>query len=433
MAQYYRSVLESRKQPPFEPGKTRINYSTYIFDQEEVCNLVEVALDYWLTAGKHTLEFERVMRAFFKTRDFVLVNSGSAANLLMVATLMAEELVKYLAPGDPLRPLTRGDEVITTALTFPTTLAPIVQCGLVPVFVDVRLDTLSPDPAWIEGAIGPKTKAVFLPHPLGFPFDLEAVTEICTRKNLWLLEDGCDALGATFDGKLVGTFGAMSSLSFYPAHHMTLGEGGGVVINHPRLTRTARSIRDWGRDCYCDPGKANTCGKRFGWDLGELPKGYDHKYIYSNIGYNLKATDMQAAVGCAQAAKIPFIVERRRANYAYLFSRLNGSQEHYNLVVPHPKANPSPYALPLTLTEAKGPSRAEVISRLEAAGIETRTVFSGNILRHPGYQGIPRRVPFDLANSDYLMTRAFFVGVHPYLREEEIDYMAAELLKAATI
>ncbi len=316
--QYY-GVAHQRK--PFEPGKTRITYSGRVYDSEELVALTESALDFWLTLGPLGERFESRMRQFFASRDFVLVNSGSSANLLMVATLCARELDDLLE-GRPKERLRPGDEVITPAVTFPTTLTPIVQNRLIPVFVDCEVGTYNINPELIEPAIGPRTRCIFVPHTLGIPCDMARITDIALRRGLWLLEDCCDGLGATFNNRLVGTFGDMGSLSFYPAHHMTMGEGGGVSINHPRLKKTARSIRDWGRDCWCDPGKNNTCGKRFDWQLGELPLGYDHKYIYSNLGYNLKPTDMQAAIGLAQIEKAPVFIERRRQNFWRLYEGL---------------------------------------------------------------------------------------------------------------
>ena len=415
-----RYAEEEHRRPAFVPGKTRITYSGRVYDSAEMVSLVSSALDFWLTAGPYADRFEKRMQAFFGSRDFVLVNSGSSANLLMVATLCAEELDRLVGSSGPPR-LRPGDEVITPAVTFPTTLAPIVQNRLVPVFVDCRLETYNVDPDLVEDAIGPRTRAIFIPHTLGLPFDVDRIAGIAARRGIWLLEDGCDALGATFDGKLVGTSGAMSSLSFYPAHHITMGEGGGVSINHPRLKKTARSIRDWGRDCYCDPGKSDTCGKRFGWQLGELPHGYDHKYIYSNVGYNLKATDLQAAIGLAQTDKIERFVAARRRNFAALLSGLSDLEEFLILPVVHPKANPSPFGFPVTVRE--GIDRKALVAHLEAANIETRLVFGGNILRQPGFMSIERRVHGSMGSADAVMERTLFVGVFPGLSPEAVGYM----------
>lgn len=411
---------------PFEPGKTRVNYSGRVYDRHEMENLVEAALDFWLTLGPYGEKLEARMQSFFGSRDFVLVNSGSSANLLMVSTICSPELDGLLADAGKSR-LKPGDEIITPAVTFPTTLTPIVQNGMVPVFVDCELGTYNIDPSLIEDAIGSRTRTILLPHTLGNPGAMDVVMEVAQRHNLWILEDSCDALGATFEGKLVGTFGDMASLSFYPAHQMTMGEGGGVVINHPRLKKTARSIRDWGRDCWCDPGKSNTCGKRFGWELGELPCGYDHKYIYSNLGYNLKPTDLQAAIGLAQIEKVSTFVESRRRNFCHLFERLKSLEDYLVLPIIDPRANPSPFGFPITVRE--GIDRRTVIQQLEKANIETRLVFAGNILRQPGFTNIEHRVYGTLERSDVIMRDTFFVGVYPGLTPEMIDYVAETMTK----
>jgi CDP-6-deoxy-D-xylo-4-hexulose-3-dehydrase len=410
----------AHQRPPFVPGKTRVNYSGRVFDQSEMVNLISSALDFWLTAGPYAEKFEARMKEFFGARDFLLVNSGSSANLILVSTLCAEELDRILGP-DELPRLKPGDEIITPAATFPTTLTPIVQNRLVPVFVDCEVGSYNINPDLVEDAIGPRTRAIFAPHTLGNPLDVEKLVEIAARRGLWFLEDGCDALGATFDGRLVGTFGAMSSLSFYPAHHITMGEGGGVVVNHPRLQKTACSIRDWGRDCWCDPGKSNTCGRRFDWTLGDLPHGYDHKYIYSNLGYNLKVTDLQAAIGLAQFEKIPEFVAARRRNFRQLEEGLADLEDRLILPKVHPKANPSPFGFPVTVRP--GIDRREVIAHLEAANIETRLIFGGNILRQPGFRNIERRVHGTMDGADTIMNRTFFVGVFPGLSREAIQYV----------
>lgn len=415
---------------PFIPGTTRINYSGHVFGVEERINLLNVVMDYWLTAGYWVQLFENKMRRFFKSRDFVFTVSGSSANLLMVASLCANTygLDRREEDFQGLRP---GDEVITPAMTFPTTLAPIVQCGLVPVFVDVDLGTYNVSVERVIEAYGPKVKAVFLPHTLGIPFEADKISQFCKEAGLWLIEDGCDSLGATVNGQLVGTFGALSSLSMYPAHHITSGEGGAVIVNHPRLIRTVRSMMSWGKDCWCDPGKSNTCGKRFGWQLGDLPEGYDHKYIYSNIGYNLKPTDMQGAIAAAQADRIEYIVERRRHNFLRLGDILHKAGAQQRLILPSWPANSvlSPFAFPITIKPDSGLSRDRVVAALEAANIETRTMFGGNILRQPGYRSIPHRVVGDLENTDLVMNNTFFVGVWPGLTDEMIDYLAMKIVK----
>ena len=421
----YYEAAHARK--PFEAGKSRIHYSGRVYDQHEMLNLAESSLDFWLTMGPWGEKFEKRMQQFYRSRDFVLVTSGSSANLLMVSTLCARELDSLLRKTDRPR-LQPGDEVITPAVTFPTTLAPIIQNQLLPVFVDCEVGTYNINPALIEEAIGPKTRCIFIPHTVGNPCDMAAIMDIANRHNLWVLEDSCDALGATFNGQLVGTFGDMASLSFYPAHHITMGEGGGVTINHPRLKKTARSIRDWGRDCWCDPGQNNTCGKRFEWSLGDLPDGYDHKYIYSNIGYNLKPTDMQAAVGLAQIDKAADFIEKRRHNFWRLHNGLKPFEEHFILPKIDERANPSPFGFPITVQE--GIERNAVTRQLEAANIETRLVFGGNILRQPGFMHIDHRVHGTLEQSDVIMNRTFFIGVYPGLNDEMIDYVIDQLAKA---
>ena len=407
----------------FVPGKTRITYSGRVFDSAEMLNLVSSALDFWLTAGPYAERFEKRLREFFGSADFLLVNSGSSANLLMIATLCAEELDRILGSSGPPR-LRPGDEVITPAATFPTTLTPIVQNHLVPVFVDCEVGTYNINVDLIEEAIGPRTRAIFAPHTLGNPLDMDKLVGIAESRGLWILEDGCDALGATFGDRLVGTFGAMSSLSFYPAHQMTMGEGGGVVVNHPRLKKTAASIRDWGRDCWCDPGKFNTCGRRFDWQLGDLPHGYDHKYVYTNLGYNLKATDLQAAIGLAQFEKVPQFIEARRRNFRLLKEGLAPLEERLILPRTHPKANPSPFGFPVTVRG--GTDRRDIIAHLEAANIETRLIFGGNIVRQPGFLNIPRRIHGQMEGADAIMERTFFVGVYPGLSGEAIGYIVEQ-------
>ncbi len=407
---------------PFVPGKSRINYSGRVFDEAEVVNLVSSSLDFWLTAGPYAEKFEKNMAGFFGAGAFTLVNSGSSANLLMVAALCAESAAK--AQSGPGR-LVPGDEIITPAVTFPTTLTPIVQNRLVPVFVDCEVGTYNIDPCLVEDAIGPRTRAIFAPHTVGNPCDMAVLTEVAARRNLWLLEDCCDALGATFDDRLAGTFGAMSSLSFFPAHHMTMGEGGGVIVNNPEFKKIVLSLRDWGRDCWCEPGCNNSCGKRFDRQLGELPHGYDHKYIYSNLGYNLKVTDMQAAIGLAQFEKLPRFIEARRRNFWRLFEGLKPLEDWLELPRIDPRANPSPFGFPLTVR--KSVERRALVNHLEGAGIETRLVFGGNILRQPGFLNIERRVHRNLEGSDRIMRDTFFIGVYPGLDDPRIDYMIEQV------
>jgi CDP-4-dehydro-6-deoxyglucose reductase, E1 len=402
----------AHRREPFVPYKSRVQYAGRVFGEEEVVNLVDSALDFWLTLGPYGELFEQRMRLFYGAKDFVLVNSGSTANLTAVMSLMSKQV------PEPLRP---GDEVITPALTFPTTLTPLIHGGLVPVFVDCELDTYNVDPALLADAIGPRTRAIMVPHTLGNPCDMDVICELVERHGLYLVEDSCDALGSTFRGRTVGTFGDLATLSFYPAHHITLGEGGGVIVNRPGLSRIVRSVRDWGRDCWCGPGECNTCGKRFGWQMGGLPKGYDHKYIYSNFGYNFKPTDMQAAVGLAQADRIPDFAARRKAN----FRRLRAGLERYadRLILPRldVRADPSWFGFPITV-EA-GVSRTALVQWLENANVETRQVFGGSILRQPAFQDITCRIAATLERTDRVMRDTCFIGVYPGLDEAMIDFI----------
>jgi CDP-6-deoxy-D-xylo-4-hexulose-3-dehydrase len=410
----YHAVAHARE--PWAPFKGRVNYSGRVFGAEELTNLVDASLDFWLTLGPWGDLFESRMRDWMGARDFVSVNSGSTANLAAVMTLTAAETER------PLRP---GDEVITPAVTFPTTLAPIVHAGLVPVFVDCEVGTYNVDPALLAGAISPKTRAIMVPHTLGVPCDLDVIMELARRHGLYVVEDCCDALGATWRGRKVGTFGDLATVSFFPAHQMTTGEGGGVFVNTVRLARVARSVRDWGRDCWCAPGEANTCGKRFGWQLGELPRGYDHKYIYSNLGYNFKPTDLQAAIGVAQLERLPGFVAARRRNFDRLYAALEPYQDRLILPTRDPRSEPSWFGFTLTVRE--GVSKAALVAWLETANIETRQVFAGNILRQPGYRGIAHRVHGTLERSDRVMRDTFFVGVYPGLTDEMLDFVAARI------
>ena len=401
----------------FVPGRTRVTYAGRVFDGDELVGLVASALDFWLTAGPCAAEFETRVRRLFGAERFLLVNSGSSANLVMLSALRSRQFEDALAPGD---------EVVTPSVTFPTTLTPILQNQLVPVFVDCRIGTYNVDPARIEDALGPRTRAIFVPHTLGNPCDMATIMDVATRHDLVVLEDACDALGATYAGRQVGTFGAMASLSFYPAHHITMGEGGGVVVNDARLARIALSLRDWGRDCWCEPGHSDTCGNRFSGRHGELPPGYDHKYVYSNIGYNLKVTDLQAAIGLAQLDKLDTFVSARRANFAYYYERLLPLADRLVLPEWEPEAEPSWFGFPITCAAA---GEAEALVRhLESAQIETRKVFAGNILRQPGFLDIPHRVHDTLANADEIMRRTFFIGVYPGLTDEMREYVVRCIL-----
>jgi len=411
--EYYELVHKEKK---FVPFKTSVSYAGRVFDEREMISLVDSALDFWLTLGPYGDLFEKKMKDFYGARDFILVNSGSSANLIAIGSLMAPELEGHLEAGD---------EVITPAVTFPSTVAPILQNGLIPVFVDAEVGTYNINPHLIEAAISPRTRALLIPHTLGNPCDMDILGDIARRHDLFFIEDTCDALGSTFRGKLVGTFGDIGTLSFFPAHHITLGEGGGVIMNGARFSKIARSLRDWGRDCWCAPGESNTCTKRFGWQLGGLPEGYDHKYIYSHIGYNLRPTDLQAAIGVVQADRIPKFIEQRRNNFLRLYQALEPYQEFIVLPKLDSRSQPSWFGFPITVKQ--GVSRRELVQWLEAAKIETRSVFGGNILRQPGYSNIRCRVPGELSQSDIIMRDTFFIGVYPGLTPEIMDFVIDRL------
>lgn len=406
----------------FEPGRSPVNVTGKVFDGDELANLVDASLDFWLTTGRYAKVFERELARFVGTRFSSLTNSGSSANLLAMSALTSPKL------GD--RRLVPGDEVITVAAGFPTTVNPIVQNRLVPVFLDARIPTYDADPADLEAALSPRTRAVFMAHTLGNPFDLGPVAEFCRKHDLWLIEDSCDALGAEYGGQMVGTFGDLATVSFYPAHHITMGEGGAVFGRQPNLQVIVESFRDWGRDCWCEPGKDNTCGKRFEWQLGELPCGYDHKYTYSHIGYNLKATDMQAAVGVAQLKKLPGFIQQRRDNFAYLKAALADLEEFLILPEATPNSNPSWFGFVLTVREGGPLTRNQVVQYLEARNIKTRLLFGGNMLRQPAYLGMEHRVVGELKGTDRIMNQTFWVGIYPALTREMLDY-TAETLHAA--
>lgn len=400
------------KNQSFVPGKTKIHYSGRVYDAQEMINLVDSALDFWLTSGPYGNRLEKKLKEYFKAQDFLLVNSGSSANLLMISTLRSTQLEDCLKPGD---------EIITPAVTFPTTLTPILQNGLIPVFVDCEVGTYNIKAHLIEDAISEKTRAILVPHTLGNPCDMDTIMSTAERFNLFVLEDACDAFGATFNDRVVGTFGDMASLSFYPAHHITMGEGGGVIVNNSQMKKIARSIRDWGRDCWCEPGRNNTCGKRFEWQLGDLPYGYDHKYIYSNIGYNLKITEMQAAIGLAQLEKVDYFIEKRRENFKKYYQELKKYEKFLILPKLDPRAKPSWFGFPITVKN--GIDRLELIQWLEEANVETRLLFGGNIVRQPGFKDAPHRIYGSLEESDRIMSNTFFIGVYPGLTEEMIRFV----------
>ena len=416
------------QQKPFAEGD-RIPYASRVYDSQEMVNLVDSALEFWLTAGKYADEFEKKFSEYLGIRFCSLVNSGSSANLLAFMALTSPLLKE--------RQVLPGDEVITVAAGFPTTVAPVIQYGAVPVFVDVTIPQYNIDVTQLEGALSPRTKAVMIAHTLGNPFDLKAVKSFCDEHSLWLIEDNCDALGSEYeiDGKkkLTGTIGDIGTSSFYPPHHMTMGEGGAVYTDNPLLHRIVRSFRDWGRDCICPSGKDNLCGHRFDRQYGELPLGYDHKYVYSHFGYNLKATDMQAAVGCAQLEKFPGFVERRRHNFARLRKALEGMEDRFILPEACPGSDPSWFGFLLTCRE--GVDRNQVVPYIESRGIQTRMLFAGNLTKHPCFDQMRRtgtgyRIPGSLENTDRIMNDTFWVGVYPGMTDEKIDYMAKVIREA---
>ncbi len=400
---------------PFDPEKDPVRYAGRVFGEEELRYLVDASLDFYLTASRFTEEFEAGVADHLDLSDALFVNSGSSANLVALTALTSPKL------GE--RRLRPGDEVITVAAGFPSTVAPIVQNGLVPVFVDVRLGDYNADPDQLRAAVSERTRAIMLAHTLGVPFDLDAVMELVEKHDLWFVEDNCDALGSRHRGRLTGTFGHLAALSFYPAHHITTGEGGMVLTDDEELARIARSVRDWGRDCYCAGGENNTCGKRFTQQFGTLPHGYDHKYVYSHLGYNLKATDMQAAIGCAQLSRLDGFVAARKRNHARLLEALRAYEDR--LLLPHAPANtdPSWFCFVITVREDAGFTRNELTGFLEANRVETRNLFSGNLLRHPAFEDIECRVVGDLAATDAVMERTFFVGVYPGIDEPRMQYM----------
>ncbi len=411
-AEYYSEAFPIRE---FIPGETRVPVSGKVFDANELQFLIDSSLDFWLTTGRFAAQFEKEFALIFGLRHAILVNSGSSANLVALSALTSPQL------GE--RALSPGDEVITVAAGFPTTVNPIVQNNLTPVFIDVSIPTYNADVTQLKAALSPRTRAVMLAHTLGNPFDLETVSAFCKQHNLWLIEDCCDAVGATYNGKPVGTFGDIATVSFYPAHHITMGEGGAVLTDKPKLKTLIESFRDWGRDCWCEPGADNTCGKRFEQQFGNLPFGYDHKYTYSHVGYNLKATDMQAAVGLAQLQKLPGFIEARRANFARLYQGLQDLQEFF--VLPEATANsqPSWFGFPIAVRAEAPFTRSQVIQFLENRKIATRLLFGGNLVRQPAYLNVPKRVIGALENSDFVMNHVFWVGVYPGLTIEMLEYV----------
>ena len=412
VARYHDAAFPAR---PFEPGKSPVPVSGRVFDADDIRSLVDSSLDFWLTTGRFADEFELSFAQFSQVRHALLVNSGSSANLLAVSCLTSPTL------GE--RQLRPGDEVITTAAGFPTTVNPIFQNGLTPVFLDVTLPTYNVDVTQLEPALSARTRAIVLAHTLGNPFDLDAVTAFARRHNLWLIEDCCDAVGAAYRERPVGAFGELATASFYPAHHITMGEGGAVLTDRDDLKQLLESFRDWGRDCRCPPGRDNTCGKRFGMKLGDLPFGYDHKYTYSHIGYNFKLTDMQAAVGVSQLRKLPAFIAARRKNHRFLREALANMEDFFVLPEPTPHSQPSWFGFLLAVRDEAPFTRAEIIRHLDERRIGTRLLFGGNLIRQPAYHGRTFRKVGDLENSDFIMRSAFWIGTYPGLTEEMLSYV----------
>lgn len=420
--EYYELVHKPVQDKEFVDGESRVNYAGRVFDESEMMNLVDSSLDFWLTYGDYSKQFEKQLAEYLGVKWTFLVNSGSSANLLAFYALTSPLL------GD--RQVKRGDEVITVAAGFPTTAAPIVQYGAVPVFVDMELDCFNIAPAQLEAALSPKTKAIMIAHTLGNPFNIKAVKEFCDKNNLWLIEDNCDALGSVYDGKPTGTWGDIGTSSFYPPHHMTMGEGGATYTDNPLLKKIMLSMRDWGRDCWCESGIDNTCKSRFTQQFGKLPKGYDHKYVYSHFGFNLKVSDMQAAVGVAQLKKFPSFVEKRKVNFDKLYKGLEDIQE-LKLVKTQPNSDPSWFGFMITLNDGVNFTRNELSEYLEDNNIQTRNLFAGNMLKHPMFDSLEENVDFrvigNLPNTDKIMNDSFWIGVYPGMSDQAINYMISKI------
>ena len=411
---------KSLQKSEFIPGESVVPVSGKVLDADDLVALVDSSLDGWLTAGRFTKDFERELAKFVGARSALFVNSGSSANLVALSGLTSPKLGK--------KALKAGDEVLTVAMGFPTTVNPILQNGLKPVVVDVELETYDAKADMLREAVGPKTRAIMMAHTLGNPFDLDTVQALCKEHDLWLIEDSCDALGATYRGQRTGSFGDTATVSFYPAHHITTGEGGAVFVKSPLVKKQVESFRDWGRDCYCETGQDDTCAKRFGWQLGDLPEGYDHKYTYSHIGYNLKATDMQAALGLTQLQKLDGFIAARNKNFNYLYSRLSAVE---GLIMPKATehSEPSWFGFPITLDPKHPVNREELLRFLDSKKIGTRLMFAGNVLKQPAYKDVDFRVVGDLTNTDIVMMRTFWVGVYPGLTEPMLDYIVENIVQ----
>lgn len=422
VTEYYNLHHKPKNEQSFEPGKSKVNYAGRVFDEKEMLNLTDATLDFWLTSGRFCDEFEKKFAKILGVKYALLVNSGSSANLVAFSALTSSLL------GD--RRVKKGDEVITVAAGFPTTVTPIIQFGAIPVFVDITVDdgTYEIDVTQLEKALSPKTKAVMVAHTIGNTFNIDAVTEFCQRHNLWLVEDNCDALGSKYKGKFTGTFGDIATSSFYPPHHLTMGEGGAVYTSNPLLKKAAESFRDWGRDCWCPSGKDNTCKKRFNWNLGTLPQGYDHKYIYSHFGYNLKATEMQASIGVAQLDKLESFSAKRKENFQTLREGLQQLENYFILPQATQHADPSWFGFLLTIKDDAPFTRDQIVRHLEENNIQTRMLFGGNLLRHPAFDemratGEGYRVVGNLTQTDRVASRTFWVGVYPGMKKEALNYI----------
>ena len=417
-AQFYQASYPLKE---FNPGVDYIPVSGKVIDSYELINSIDAALDMWLTSGRHALKFERDLAKFMNVRHAILCNSGSSANLLAITSLTSHKL------GD--KKLVPGNEIITVAAGFPTTVNPIIQNNLIPVFIDTELGHYNPSIAAIEEAIGPDTRGIFIAHTLGNPYDAVEVRKLAQANNIWLIEDNCDALGSTINGELTGTFGDLSTLSMYPAHHITTGEGGAVFTSDPMLKVIVESYREWGRDCWCEPGKDNTCGKRFEWQFEQLPFGYDHKYVYSHIGYNLKMTDFQASIGNAQLEKLPFFTEKRKNNFTYLHKKMKSLEEHFILPQSLPNSTPSWFGYPITLRNKCKFSRRDITTFLEQSKIGTRLLFGGNLLRQPAYFNINHRQIGNLENTNTIAENTFWIGIYPGITQEMLDYVYDSVYK----